>query len=143
LRRQRRRHRAVEAVDRVRVAWTESVEAVGPVGVTPLPAETHAEFAARAGKVVAPDQYADLAGTAQAAEYRAGGVGDEEADNALALADHIRDAARAHATTGQRARATLDPRDLLPGGHRLKRQRVQAAERDDQERIGPVRAGRR
>src|SRR4029077_4037400 len=65
LRRERRRRHASTPGDRVRVAWVESVEAVSPVGLAPHVTETHAEFATRAGKVVAPEEYADLAGTAQ------------------------------------------------------------------------------
>jgi transglutaminase-like putative cysteine protease len=142
LRRRRRRHRAATPEDRVRVAWAEGVEAVSPVGLSPHVTETHAEFAARAGKVVAPEEYADLAGTAQAAEYSVSGVDADDADRALAISRDIRGAARARATPAQRAKAALDPRDLLPGLRRTSRQRVDAAERDDQERIEPVRASR-
>jgi transglutaminase-like putative cysteine protease len=142
LRRARRRRKAETAADRLHVAWAESVEAVAPIGVTPTVSETRTEFAARAGRVVAPDAYATLADEVDAAAYAATSPDDASAEHALSLADDIRSAARSTATPAQRVRAAVDPRDLLPALTGARRQRVGTAPKENEDRIEPVRGSR-
>jgi hypothetical protein len=140
-RRNARRRRAEAPVDRVLVAWDESAEAVSVLGLAPRRAETYAEFAARAATVVDGGAVQGLAGTATAAEYSADGVDEEDADRAWEWAGAIREQAHTQTTLRQRAQAALDPRTLT-GSPRATRRRVRATEREDDERLAPVRAGR-
>jgi transglutaminase-like putative cysteine protease len=140
-RRNARRRKAEAPVDRVLVAWDESTEAVSVLGLAPRRAETYAEFAARAATMVDGDAVRGLAGTATAAEYSDDGVDDDDADRAWEWSGEIREQAHAQTTLRQRAQAALDPR-TLSGSPRAIRRRVRATEREDDERLAPVRAGR-
>jgi hypothetical protein len=87
------------------------------------------------------DAVQGLAGTATAAEYSAGGVDEDDVDQAWVWSGEIREQAHAQTTFRQRAQAALDPR-TLSGSPRANRRRVRATEREDDERLAPVRAGR-
>jgi hypothetical protein len=132
LRRRRRRARAMAPSDQVQVAWDETVEAVSLLGVEPRPAETYAEFGARAGRMVSSDAYPALADTAEAAAYSQEGVDEDTAAEAWALSGQISTTARGRATREQRVRAAFDPRPLLPT-RRLARRKI-AAEDPDRDR---------
>jgi hypothetical protein len=108
--RHRRRRRATEAADQVRVAWEESVEAAELLGVIPHPWETAPEYARRAKASVDGDGFHDLARLVGAAEFSAEGVGPDEADEARRLADHLVAEARAQAGREERLRELFDPR---------------------------------
>jgi transglutaminase-like putative cysteine protease len=108
--RRRRRQRAVAPDDRVRLAWQESVESVGVLGVAPARSETPAEFADRVVDTVDTDRYVDLAATLGAADFSAAGVTDDDADTALQISDEVATNVRRQASNEQRIRAVLDPR---------------------------------
>lgn len=130
VRRAWRRRKAEGAAERVRVAWQESTEAIAVMGVEQRPSETHAEFAGRSARVVEPTLCRELAETAQAAEYSADGVDEDDADRAVELAEDITADVRRRASREQRARAALDIRPLLP--ERLRpRRRVKLPAREE------------
>jgi transglutaminase-like putative cysteine protease len=108
--RRRRRRKASAPGDRVRVAWTESVEAAEMRGVIWRPWETPTEFARRSRTAVDVGRLAELADVLAAADYSADGATDDDARRARGLADHIRRDARQRATREQRLRARFDPR---------------------------------
>jgi len=139
LRRRRRRGRAVDPGDQVRVAWTESVEAMAVVGVTPRPSETLAEFAGRAGHRVDGTTYPELATTVEEAEYSEVPVTQDNAARAFELSQLIQRSVQQQATREQRVRAALDPRPLLP--RRAVRRRVRYDEGSTDQMQQRVRAG--
>jgi hypothetical protein len=110
--RQRRRRAAVEADDQVRLAWQESIEAFGLLGVAPRRAETPAEFGARAGSTTAVDGVAELAGLVVRSNYSADGASDDEAKRAFALSEQVSHSVKAQAQPSARVLAVLDPRPL-------------------------------
>jgi hypothetical protein len=116
----RRRRAAVDARERVQVAWTESAEATGVLGVGPSVTETPAEFAQRAGSVLEDGSFSALASLLEAAEYSPTGVVDEDADSAFALSAQVVVATRDRTSVTDRVRWALDPR---PPHRRLPRQR--------------------
>jgi hypothetical protein len=112
LARSRRRARAETPTDQVRVAWAESVEAVGLLGVAPRRTETPVEFGLRARGLAAEGTFEGLAGLVEAADYSAEGATEEQAEEAWALSGPLVDGVRHQATRGQRVRSALDPRPL-------------------------------
>jgi transglutaminase-like putative cysteine protease len=108
--RHRRRRQASEPGDRVRVAWTESVEAAETLGVIWRPWETPAEYARRAQTAVDGGSFAALADKLAVVDYSAGGASEEDAARAAQLARHIASEARHQATREQTLRAWFDPR---------------------------------
>ena len=110
--RRRRRRAAVEADDRVRLAWQESIEAFGLLGVAPRRAETPAEFGARAGSTTAVDGVAELAGLVVRSNYSAEGATDDEAQRAFALSEQVSSSVKAQSPPSARVLAALDPRSL-------------------------------
>jgi hypothetical protein len=92
------------------VAWTESVEAAGTLGVIRRPWETPTEFARRAGTADDSESFSQLAETLGAADYSANGATDDDARRAQQLARRIGHDARQRATRQQRLRARVDPR---------------------------------
>ena len=115
LRRWRRRATATTADARVRAAWADTVEAVGVVGVVPRGYETPLEYARRAAKAVGDTRPTPLAWVVERADYAPDGVGDDEAERAVELADGIRTTVRERTTTRTRVLAAVDPR---PPGRR-------------------------
>jgi transglutaminase-like putative cysteine protease len=115
LHRRRRRAGADEPDERVRVAWTESVEDLELVGAVRRPQETHDEFAHRAGAAV-PGQAHDLASLARAtdvATFAPGGLDDTAADRAEATSAAIAASVRSRTPRWRRLVRRLDPRPLL------------------------------
>ena len=110
--RQRRRRAAVEADDQVRLAWQESIEAFGLLGVAPRRAETPAEFGVRAGSTTAVDGVSELAGLVVRSNYSVEGASDDEAQRALALSEQVSTSVKAKAQPSARVLAALDPRPL-------------------------------
>jgi len=108
--RRRRRQRAVEPGDRVRLAWQESIEATQLVGVAPARAETPAEFGRRAKDAIGADEFPRLAALVTEADYSPAGVDEAGAQQALAISDGVTSSVRARSTRQQRWRAALDPR---------------------------------
>jgi hypothetical protein len=140
VKRRRRRQRATTADARVEVAWDESVEAMAVVGMRPRVSETHAEFASRADTVVREVGYPTLASSVEAARYSRDGVDDELADEAMTLSEGIQTTVRERATRGQRVRASLDPRPLLPRRlQRFPRRRRPVDGADDRMRVTSLR----
>jgi hypothetical protein len=105
-----RRRRAIAPNDRVRVAWTESIEAAEMLGVIWRPWETPTEFARRAWTADDSGSFTQLAETLVAADYSAEGVTDDDARRARRLASRIGHHAKQRATRQQRLRALVDPR---------------------------------
>jgi hypothetical protein len=128
--RRRRRQRAVAPDDRVRLAWQESVESVGVLGVAPSRSETPAEFANRAAQSVETDRYADLATTLSAADFSASGVSENDADTAFEISDEVATTVRRQATGEQRIRAVLDPRPPERRRPLRRRRKSQHSRRD-------------
>ncbi|HEV3226339.1 MAG TPA: hypothetical protein VGZ52_05885, partial [Acidimicrobiales bacterium] len=110
--RRRRRHAATQPDDQVRLAWQESVEAFGLLGMSPSRSETPAEFGVRAASTVGVDGFAELAGLLVQSSYSAAGAGDEDAERAFVLSDGITAAVRSQSPTAARIRSALDPRPL-------------------------------
>ncbi|MEY2421639.1 MAG: hypothetical protein QOI95_1706 [Acidimicrobiaceae bacterium] len=108
--RQRRRRAATEPDDRVRLAWQESIEAFGLLGIAPKRAETATEFGARASSAVAIDGLAELAALFVRSRYSVEGASDEEAERAFALSGQVSGAAKAQTPLFARVLAALDPR---------------------------------
>jgi hypothetical protein len=108
--RYRRRRQATDPGDRVRVAWTESVEAAETLGVIWRPWETPGEYARRAQSAVDGGSFAALAETMAVVDYSVGGASKEDAQRAADLARHIAGEARQRATRDQTLRALFDPR---------------------------------
>lgn len=108
--RRRRRRAAVEADDRVRLAWQESVEAFGLLGVAPRRAETPTEFGVRAGSAMSVDGVAELAGLVVRSNYSAEGATDDDAERAVDLSEHVADSVKAQSPASARVFAALDPR---------------------------------
>lgn len=122
-----RRHQASDASSRVRVAWQESVEELEVLGTRPDPAETHEEFARRAGDRLPVNGPAlvHLAHDADAAAYAPGLLTDDVAGRAAAVARSITDEVRTLSRPIDRWLHQLDPRPLLPhlglaGRHRAE-----------------------
>jgi transglutaminase-like putative cysteine protease len=128
--RRRRRKRAVAPEDQVRLAWQESVELVGVLGVAPARSETPAEFAHRLENTVDSDAYAALAATLDAAEFSAEGVTPEEAAAALAISEELAASIRRRASGEQRIRAVLDPRPPERRRPATRRRTAKRARRD-------------
>jgi hypothetical protein len=100
----------------VLVAWEEVGEALATAGVPRRPAETPVEYAARAAGTagVEPDRLRDLAAAATEAGWSDELVDEDAAAAAVADAAAVVDGVRATRTRGERLRAAVDPRPLLP-----------------------------
>jgi hypothetical protein len=110
--RRRRRRAAVEADDQVRLAWQESIEAFGLVGVAPGRSETASEFGARAASTTAVDGVAELAGLVVRSNYSVDGATDDDAERAFVLSDQVSESVKAQSAPSARVLAALDPRPL-------------------------------
>jgi transglutaminase-like putative cysteine protease len=115
--RARRRRAASAPDDQVRLAWQESVEALGVLGIAPSRSETPLEFGARAGSSAGVDGFAELAGLLVRSSYSPEGAGDDEAHRAFALSEGVTASVKTMSPTSVRVRAALDPR--LPGRRRV------------------------
>lgn len=115
-RHQRRRERATDPNARVRVAWDESIEALGMLDTQPAPSETHEEFAQRAGARLdtAAPSFVGLAHDVDAASYAPDYLSDDVADRAHRVSAAVISAVNAQTTTSRQWRQRLDPRPLLP-----------------------------
>ena len=116
----RRRHRRRAAADdpaaRVRVAWTESTEAVALAGTNRHADETSREFAGRAGERL-PDQRAGIAALAEAndaAVFGAEGVDEDQAAQAEEIRRSVHGAVAQVVPRRRRVLAWLDVRRLWP-----------------------------
>jgi transglutaminase-like putative cysteine protease len=115
LRRRRRRHAAHDPAARVRLAWTESEEALVLADQERRPAETTSEFATRAAKRV-PSQRAgltELADATDAALFGPDGVSDGTAEAAEAVAVAVRDTVHRSVPMRRRILRQLDGRRLV------------------------------
>lgn len=126
VRRRRRRAAAVDARDRVLVAWAEAGEALARAGVARRAPETADEYARRATNAarlpeVAADALRRSARDMALAGYSAGPVSSEVARRAVSDAASVEAALRADATRRRRVRWALDPRPLW---HARTRKRV-------------------
>ena len=101
--RRRRRRTAAAPDDRVRLAWQESVEAFGLLGIAPRRAETPAEFGVRAASAAAVDGFAELAGLLVRSSYSAEGASDEEASRAFDLSDTVATSVKAQSAPSARS----------------------------------------
>ena len=125
--RARRRRAATAPDDQVRLAWQESVEALGVLGIAPARSETPLEFGVRAGSTAGVDGFAELAGLLVRSSYAPEGAGDDDAERAFALSARIGASVKTMSPTSVRARSALDPR--LPGRRRLSTRRGPANRR--------------
>jgi len=116
--RARRRRAAANSDDQVRLAWQESVEALGLLGVTPSRSETPLEFGARAGSTAGVDGFAELAGLLVRSSYSADGAAEDDAERAFELREHVTSSVRDRSPRAARVRSALDPR---PPGRRRPR----------------------
>jgi hypothetical protein len=116
--RARRRRAAASSDDQVRLAWQESVEALGLLGVAPSQAETPLEFGARASSSAGVDGFAELAGLLVRSSYSADGAGENDADRAFELREHVTSSVKERSPRSARVRSALDPR---PPGRRRPR----------------------
>jgi transglutaminase-like putative cysteine protease len=116
LRRERRRRAARTTSDRVLVAWDEVTDALAAAGVPRRPAETPLEYASRAAAAagVDPPLLGSLAARATEAGWAEEAVDDDDAARAVATAAAVERGVRATRTRGERLRAAIDPRPLLP-----------------------------
>jgi transglutaminase-like putative cysteine protease len=116
LRRWRRRRAARTTSGRVLVAWDEVGEALAGAGVPRRPAETPLEYADRAAGAAGVDQILlrALAERATEAGWAADAVDEEGAGEAIVHAATVERAVRTTRPRGDRFRATVDPRPLLP-----------------------------
>jgi transglutaminase-like putative cysteine protease len=112
--RRRRRARAVTPSARTLVAWEEAADTLALVGAARVASETNDEFARRAVTVadVEPSLVDPLAQVATIAAFAPQGVGDDDADQAVALSGELQTAVRERAGTMRRLRWVLDPRTL-------------------------------
>jgi transglutaminase-like putative cysteine protease len=112
LHRQRRRRAAAAPDDRVRLAWQESIEALGLLGMSPRHSETPAEFGVRAGSGAGVDGFAELAGLLVRSSYSAEGASADDARRADELSAGVTSTVKALSTPSVRIRAALDPRPV-------------------------------
>ena len=115
LRRWRRRSRAVDAADRVAVAWTEVGEALTRSGVPPRRSETPTEYAVRASEAANLDPHllGGLAGLTTVSRYAPPdeSVIDEEAlGSAVAVARDVERTVAKRLDTRTKLKALFDPR---------------------------------
>jgi transglutaminase-like putative cysteine protease len=116
-RHEHRRARAATSNARVRVAWDESVEALGRARVRPDPTETHEEFATRVEPVLGDDvgpAFLALARDVDAADYAPQDLPEHVADRATDVASAVGGVVDAGVGPTRRAFDRLDPRPLLP-----------------------------
>ncbi len=118
LRRSRRRAAATDPAQRVLVSWEEASEALGTAKVGRRPAETMAEYAARAtGQLPLVHEpataLATLADDAAAASYASVPPEAESVKRAEVAAATVESAVRDHATARQRLLGAIDPRPLF------------------------------
>ena len=125
----RRRHHAGDASSRVRVAWLESVEGLEVLGTRPEAAETHEEFARRAGTRLPATGTAllELAHDADAAAYAPDLLTEDVAARADDASGANSEEARTLAGPVARWLHLLDPRPLLPRIGLANRHRAESA----------------
>jgi transglutaminase-like putative cysteine protease len=117
MRRNRLRAAAETSADRVVVAWNEVTEALRQTGLPRRPAETPAEYAARAGRRAdMPEPAAaalrQLATDAAAATFAGGALPDEVGERSQAGAAEIVNTLRDRAGMQERVWRAVDPRQL-------------------------------
>lgn len=119
--RQRRRHRALGAGERVLVAWREATSSLARAGLPRHPWETPDEFASRVGISgrIAPEAITELAKATTEAVYAGRPLADRVGERASELADTIDAAVVATLSRRRRWKLRLDPRTL-----RLDQQRL-------------------
>lgn len=106
LRRQRRRRGCRSDDDRVRVAWTEAVEALAWLGIRPEVGETAPELAERVRHRFGDDlPVAPLAEAVTAARYSPDGADADQANLAAQMAEKVTAGARSRSTAAERWRA--------------------------------------
>ena len=116
--RARRRRAATAPDDQVRLAWQESIEALGMLGVAPIRSETPLEFGARAGSAAGVDGVAELAGLVVRSDYSPDGAATEDAERAVELSEGVASSVKAQSPPAARVRYALDPRP--PGRRRVR-----------------------
>jgi transglutaminase-like putative cysteine protease len=130
-RRNRRRHAATDPSARVRVAWKESVEALGLLGTVHAPNETHEEFATRASPKL--DDHGpvlvDLAHDVDAASYAPEVLTEEVAARATAASTLVIEVVRAKVPPKRQWQDRLDLRPLLPTRRESTRRRASSRDR--------------
>jgi transglutaminase-like putative cysteine protease len=115
-RRARRRGAATTTSGRALVAWEEVGEVLAAAGMPRRPAETPVEYAARAAGTagIDPRRLHALAATATEAGWSDDLVDEASAAAAVQDAGVLAGGVRATRTRGERLRAAVDPRPLLP-----------------------------
>jgi hypothetical protein len=129
LHRRRRRERAASGRASVTVAWEESLDHLGLIGIAPQRSESHTEFAERVGWAL-PERRDDLDQLADLTDRATYGVADPD----IAEVRRADDAARAIGETvhgrvsrWQVWRHRLDPRNLTRASARSTRQTARSS----------------
>ncbi len=106
-----RHQQATTANKRARAAWADALDELDHVGARPQRHETHSEFAARAAVLLPEsDEPTEVLAThLSAANYRADGLGDAEADECQAAAGQIATLVRSETSTARRSARALKP----------------------------------
>jgi len=129
-RKSRRRHAATDPSARVRVAWKESVEALGLLGTVHAANETHEEFANRASPKL--DAHGgvliDLAHDVDAASYAPEILTEDVATRATEASTLVIDVVRSKVATKRQWQDRLDIRPLLPKRRESTRRRAASRE---------------
>ncbi len=125
MRQSRRRARAATPTDRVLLAWSEAEEDLARAGIGQRPAETAAEFAARARSGLpatsAGSAMFELAGQLSSAAYSPAGADETAAHRAESAAATVRTAVRADVGPVARTLWSLDPRPLVKAVDRARK----------------------
>jgi transglutaminase-like putative cysteine protease len=128
-RRRRRRDHAIDPASRIALAWEESLDELGLVGVVRKQSETRTEFAHRAGRSL-PERVSQLDELAELADfvtYSADEIDDAEAvradEAAMAIAGTVHARVARHKIWLNR----LDPRRVLRATGARPRQQAQAS----------------
>jgi hypothetical protein len=108
--RSRRRRAATGPDDRVRLAWQETIEAFGLLGVAPRRAETATEFGTRVASTTAIDGVAELAALFVRSRYSLEGATVEDSERAFALRGQVAESITAQTPWPARLLSALDPR---------------------------------
>lgn len=112
-RRAHRRRSAETTRDRVHVAWRHAGDSLRDAGVVARPSETEMEFASRAAREARVKDVLVLGQAESAANFAPIDPTIEEADNAEAIEDALREELRNRSTTLDRLLDELNPRELL------------------------------
>lgn len=113
--RSRRRRRAGDNRARVRLAWDESIEALRPLGLSPLATETTTEFTGRLrnSSPAVTDELRALDALTVAAIYGPDEPDDATVSAAEAIRRRVVEAVHSATTRTRRLRCALDPRAVL------------------------------